>query len=191
MEKVLKRDGQIVDFKSDKITDAIKKASETTKEFDPRVAHNLTKKVLGVVREVTERKESNFKIPTIEEIQDAVEHVLLHSEYKETAKSYILYREQHAKMREIAQRGDISMIDDYVGQLDWQVNENSNMSYSIQGLNNYLASNVSKNYWLNKIYPTEIRDAHLSGAIHIHDLNIISVYCVGWDLKDLLLELNH
>ena len=188
MEKVLKRDGQIVDFKSDKITDAIKKASETTKEFDPRVAHNLTKKVLGVVREVTERKESNFKIPTIEEIQDAVEHVLLHSEYKETAKSYILYREQHAKMREIAQRGDISMIDDYVGQLDWQVNENSNMSYSVQGLNNYIASNVSKNYWLNKIYPTEIKNAHLDGDIHIHDLNILSVYCVGWDLKDLLTE---
>ncbi len=188
MEKVLKRDGQIVDFKSDKITDAIKKASETTREFEPSVAHSLTKKVLNVVKNITENKQSNFKIPTIEEIQDAVEHVLLHSEYKETAKSYILYREQHAKMREIAQNSDISMIDDYVGQLDWQVNENSNMSYSVQGLNNYIASNVSKNYWLNKIYPTEIKEAHNKGSIHIHDLNIISVYCVGWDLKDLLSE---
>ena len=80
------------------------------------------------------------------------------------------------------------MVDDYLKQLDWQVNENSNMGYSIQGLNNYLASALSKNYWLNKIYPNEIKEAHENGDIHIHDLNIISVYCVGWDLKDLLSE---
>lgn len=82
----------------------------------------------------------------------------------------------------------ISLVDGYLKQLDWQVNENSNMSYSIQGLNNYLASEISKKYWLNKIYPEHIKNAHLSGDIHIHDLNIISVYCVGWDLKDLLTE---
>ena len=82
----------------------------------------------------------------------------------------------------------VSLVDGYLKQLDWQVNENSNMSYSIQGLNNYIASEISKKYWLNKIYPENIRNAHLSGDIHIHDLNIISVYCVGWDLKDLLSE---
>lgn len=82
----------------------------------------------------------------------------------------------------------ISLVDGYLKQLDWQVNENSNMSYSIQGLNNYIASEISKKYWLNKIYPEHIKNAHLSGDIHIHDLNIISVYCVGWDLKDLLTE---
>lgn len=83
---------------------------------------------------------------------------------------------------------NIKLVDDYLKQLDWKVNENSNMSYSIQGLNNYLASEISKNYWLNKIYTGEIKNAHESGDIHIHDLNIISVYCVGWDLKDLLTE---
>lgn len=82
----------------------------------------------------------------------------------------------------------ISLVDGYLKQLDWQVNENSNMSYSIQGLNNYIASEISKKYWLNKIYPEHIKNAHLTGDIHIHDLNIISVYCVGWDLKDLLTE---
>ena len=80
----------------------------------------------------------------------------------------------------------IQLVENYLSQLDWRVNENSNMSYSIQGLNNYIASEVSKNYWLNKVYTPEIKSAHVNGDIHIHDLNIISVYCVGWDLKDLL-----
>ena len=83
---------------------------------------------------------------------------------------------------------NINLVDGYLKQLDWQVNENSNMAYSIQGLNNYIASEISKQYWLNKVYPADVRNAHLNGDIHIHDLNIISVYCVGWDLKDLLTE---
>lgn len=83
---------------------------------------------------------------------------------------------------------NIALVDNYLKQLDWKVNENSNMSYSIQGLNNYIASKISKQYWLNKIYPAHIKNAHVNGDIHIHDLNIISVYCVGWDLKDLLTE---
>lgn len=82
----------------------------------------------------------------------------------------------------------VLLVEKYLNKLDWKVNENSNMDYSIQGLNNYLASEISKKYWLNKVYNSEIRNAHLSGDIHIHDLNIISVYCVGWDLKDLLME---
>ena len=83
---------------------------------------------------------------------------------------------------------NLNLVDGYLRQLDWKVNENSNMSYSIQGLNNYIASEISKQYWLNRIYPTDIKNAHVNGDIHIHDLNIISVYCVGWDLKDLLAE---
>lgn len=83
---------------------------------------------------------------------------------------------------------NIKLVDDYLKKLDWQVKENSNMTYSIQGLNNYIASEISKNYWLNKIYTPEIKHAHENGDIHIHDLNIISTYCVGWDLKDLLTE---
>lgn len=95
---------------------------------------------------------------------------------------FISYKEKYKNSANIA------LVDNYLKQLDWKVNENSNMSYSIQGLNNYIASEISKEYWLNKIYPAEVKNAHLNGDIHIHDLNIISVYCVGWDLKDLLME---
>jgi len=187
-QKVIKRDGQIVDFDSSKITNAICKASNATKEMDTFTARRLTKNVMKIVNDFVKEKQSNLEAPTVEEIQDIVEKVLLSSEYKQTAKSYILYREQHKRMRDFAKNASVNMIDDYLEQLDWQVNENSNMSYSIQGLNNYLASAMSKNYWLNKIYPTEIKEAHENGDIHLHDLNIISVYCVGWDLKDLLTE---
>jgi ribonucleoside-triphosphate reductase len=188
MQKIIKRDGEIVEFNSAKITDAIKKASDVTGEFSAKTAQKLTRNVIKIVKEFLREKQSNLKAPTVEEIQDMVERVLLSSDYKQTAKSYILYREQHAKMRDFIAHASINMIDDYLKQLDWQVNENSNMGYSIQGLNNYLASGISKNYWLNKIYPNEIKTAHQQGDIHIHDLNIISVYCVGWDLKDLLTE---
>lgn len=187
-QKVIKRDGEIVEFNSAKITNAIQKASSVTKEFDEVTARRLTKNVIKIVNDFVKEKQSNLEAPTIEEIQDIVEKVLLSSEYKQTAKSYILYREQHNKLRDFAKNSSIDMIDDYLKQLDWQVNENSNMGYSIQGLNNYLASGMSKNYWLNKVYPNEIKLAHQNGDIHIHDLNIISVYCVGWDLKDLLTE---
>ena len=187
-QKVIKRDGQIVEFDSERITNAICKASNVTKEIDQFTARRLTKNVIKIVNDFVKEKQSNMSAPTVEEIQDIVEKVLLSSEYKQTAKSYILYREQHNKMRDFAKNASINMVDDYLKQLDWQVNENSNMGYSIQGLNNYLASAMSKNYWLNKIYPSEIKEAHENGDIHIHDLNIISVYCVGWDLKDLLSE---
>ena len=187
-QKVIKRDGEIVEFNSAKITNAIQKASSVTKEFDEVTARRLTKNVIKIVNDFVKEKQSNLEAPTIEEIQDVVEKVLLSSDYKQTAKSYILYREQHNKLRDFAKNSSIDMIDDYLKQLDWKVNENSNMGYSIQGLNNYLASGMSKNYWLNKVYPNEIKLAHQNGDIHLHDLNIISVYCVGWDLKDLLTE---
>ena len=98
--------------------------------------------------------------------------------------SFEAYNELQTKIDE----ANVNLVDSYLRKLDWKVNENSNMSYSIQGLNNYIASEISKNYWLNKIYPEHIKNAHVNGDIHIHDLNIISVYCVGWDLKDLLTE---
>ncbi|MDD3420364.1 MAG: ribonucleoside triphosphate reductase [Candidatus Gastranaerophilales bacterium] len=188
MEKIVKRDGKIVEFNSEKITNAIEKAANVTKEFDRSTAQNLTERVIELTQKFLTEKEENFKASTVEEIQDIVEYVLLSSDYKKTAKSYMLYREQHSKIRDFAQNANIDMMDEYLGKLDWQVNENSNMSYSIQGLNNYVSSNISKNYWLNKIYPSEIKTAHQDGDIHIHDLNMVSVYCVGWDLKDLLLE---
>ena len=188
MNKIVKRDGAIVDFDASKIENAILKAAKVTKEFDETEAAKITKKVILMAEEIANKKESNLKAPTVEEVQDAVEISLFSFGYPATAKAYILYREQRTRIRDFASGLNIDMVDDYLKQLDWQVNENSNMSYSIQGLNNYIASEISKNYWLNKIYPADIKNAHINGDIHIHDLNIISVYCVGWDLKDLLTE---
>ena len=188
MEKVVKRDGKIVDFNSEKITNAIAKAALVTKEFDTKTAMSLTEKVVELTRHLISKKGENLKAASIEEIQDIVEYILLSSDYKKTAKSYMLYREQQTKLREFAENSNLDMMDDYLKKLDWEVNENSNMSYSIQGLNNYISSNISKNYWLSKIYSREIQEAHLNGDFHIHDLNMLSVYCVGWDLKDLLMQ---
>lgn len=112
--------------------------------------------------------------------------MLLASPYKKTAKAYILYREQHAMIRRMVQEADVKIIDRYLGRMDWQIEENSNMSYSLQGLNNYISSEISKAYWLNVIYPDEVRRAHESGDLHVHDLSQLSTYCVGWDLQDLL-----
>lgn len=187
MEKVVKRDGKIVEFNSEKITNAIEKAASVTKEFDRSTAKNLTEKVIELTQQMLEKKNENLKAASIEEIQDIVEYILLSSDYKKTAKSYVLYREQQSRLRDFTQNANV-MVDEYLQQLDWEVNENSNMTYSIQGLNNYVASNISKNYWLNKIYSNEIKEAHKNGDFHIHDLNMLSVYCVGWDLKDLLLQ---
>lgn len=186
MEKIIKRDGQIVEFNSEKITSAIQKAAQTTNEFDIQTARKLTRQVLEITKKLVEEKKEELRVPTVEEIQDIVEYVLLSSEFKKTAKNYILYRDQHNKLRDFIQSANVDMVDDYLKKLDWQVKENSNMTYSVQGLNNYIASNISKSYWLNKIYSTEVKEAHNSGDIHIHDLNIVAGYCVGWDLKDLL-----
>lgn len=180
---IKKRDGRRVKFNADKITAAIAKAGVATGEFDEKQAERLAAKVLAEAAD-----QITTKTPTVEQIQDIVEQILLASKYKKTAKAYILYRDQHDKLRQITADFQTDLVDNYIGELDWQVRENSNMGYSLQGLNNYIAGEVSKNYWLNKIYPAEIRDAHKSGDFHIHDLSLLSVYCVGWDLKDLLME---
>ena len=126
--------------------------------------------------------------PEVEEFQDIVERILLDSPFHRTAKAYILYREQHAQIRAMAAAKNIDLVESYVKKLDWKINENSNMCYSLQGLNNYISSDVTSEYWLNRIYPPEIRQAHKEGDLHIHDLSLLSVYCVGWDLKDLLTQ---
>ncbi|MCM8818162.1 MAG: ribonucleoside triphosphate reductase [Candidatus Omnitrophica bacterium] len=181
-EKIVKRDGRIVDFDSTKITNAIYKAGSATGEFGIDIAKKLTIKVLDLALELIKDR-----IPTVEEIQDIVEEVLLHSPYKKTAKAYIIYREQHARIREIRTKANLELVDQYLNQLDWRIKENSNMSFSLQGLNNYVSSEITKTYWLNSIYPPEIRKAYIEGDFHIHDLGCLSVYCVGWDLQDLLL----
>ncbi|KKP36093.1 MAG: Anaerobic ribonucleoside-triphosphate reductase [candidate division TM6 bacterium GW2011_GWF2_32_72] len=182
-DEIKKRDGRIVAFKKCRIQNAIKKAGCATGEFGCKVAGELADLVTKLASVFIEDK-----IPTVEQIQDVVEDVLLSSEYRKTAKAYIIYRDQHAKMRDIAKRSDVDLVDSYLEKIDWQVNENSNMTYSLQGLHNHLASELSKIYWINKLYPKEIRESHESGDIHLHDLNCLSSYCVGWDLHDLLMS---
>jgi len=182
-EQLKKRDGRIEPFDSSKITKAIEKAGEATTEFGHREAQKLTLRVLTLANQLR-----LAAIPEVEEIQDIVERVLLDSPYYKTAKAYILYREQHAQIRQITTKASIDLVEDYLKKLDWKVKENSNMCYSLQGLNNYISSDVTSEYWLSRIYPPEVRRAHKNGDIHIHDLSLLSVYCVGWDLKDLLIE---
>jgi len=181
--KIKKRDGRLVKFNAEKITNAIARAGAATGDFDTAVSKKLTIRVLNLAEKVFDSR-----IITVEEIQDIVEEVLLASPYRKTAKAYIIYRDQHARLREITNRMEVDLVDHYLKKTDWKINENSNMDYSLQGLNNYISSEVSKVYWLNEIYSPEIRRAHTEGDFHIHDLSLLSVYCVGWDLFDLLME---
>jgi len=159
------------------------KAGKATGEFDEREARKLTLRVLTLAHEL--RLGST---PEVEQIQDIVERVLLDSPYYKSAKAYILYREQHAQIRAISTKANVDLVEHYIQKMDWKIKENSNMSFSLQGLNNYISSEVTSEYWLNSIYPHEIRNAHKRGDFHIHDLSLLSVYCVGWDLKDLLIN---
>lgn len=181
---IIKRDGSKVAFDTGTITKAIAKAGAAAKECNEDEAARLTERTL----EFLSRAHHSGDTPSVEEVQDAVERVLMASRFKKTAKAFIVYRAQHAEMRAFATAASLGLVDSYIGNLDWQVRENSNMGYSLQGLNNYIFSEVSKTYWLNKIYPKEVRDANESGDMHIHDLGTLSVYCVGWDLEDLLRE---
>jgi anaerobic ribonucleoside-triphosphate reductase len=182
-EGIRKRDGRVVEFDSSKITSAIAKAGKATDEFGEREARKLTLRVLTLAHGL--RLEP---VPEVEEIQDIVERVLLDSSFYKTAKAYILYREQHAQIRSIAAKASVDLVENYLQGLDWKINENSNMCYSLQGLNNYISSDITSEYWLSRIYPPEIRDGHRCGDFHIHDLSLLSVYCVGWDLKDLFMQ---
>ena len=178
--QIIKRNGRSENFNPQKIANAITKAGQVSGEFGSETAQKMTMRVVNIAQQMF------ADCPTVEGIQDIVEDVLLSSPYRKAAKSYIIYRQQHAEMREIISRFNTDLVDTYLDQHDWRVNENSNMAYSLQGLNHYISSEVSKVYWLNRIYPLEIKNAHQNGDFHIHDLGLLSVYCVGWDLQDLL-----
>ena len=182
-KSIKKRDGRTAKFDRKKIEKAIEKAGLETGEFDAAQAVKLTDKVLGVLETRNQKR-----LPSVEDIQDIVEDALIDSKFKKTAKAYIIYRDQHKKLREITSNAHVDLIDKYLENLDWKVNENSNMGYSLQGLNNYVSAEITKTYWLDKIYTSKIGQAHKEGDLHIHDLNLLSVYCVGWDLTDLLQE---
>lgn len=183
--KVQKRNGSIVDFELEKIREAIRKAAEAVGEHDGAVVDTLTKEV-----EVELEAKYAAAIPTVEQIQDVVEDVLIRFDYSEMAKAYILYRE---KRREVREDKNVVVevqktIDEYLGKLDWRVNENANQGYSLGGLILNTAGNVVANYWLSHIYPKAVGEAHRNGDYHIHDLSMFSGYCAGWSLRVLLEE---
>jgi len=184
--KVIKRDGSIQDFSPEKITNAIFKALTATNQGDGEQSKKIAKKVLNLLN----RRFKKDEVPTVEQIQDIIEEVLILDGLVDAAKGYILYREQRRRIRDAGKTIDESLdaVDKYLQELDWQVYENANMTFSLQGLNLYIMSNVSKRYWLNKIYPPEIREAAKREDFHIHNLEILAPYCMGWDLYDLLLR---
>ncbi len=186
VKKVIKRSGRIVAFKEEKIIKAVQKALQETKEGGEKEAIKVTRKVIQLLN----KNHRQGYIPEIEEIQDIVERVLMVLDFEETAKAYILYRDQHRKVRETedALKDAIDLVDKYIGEADWRTKENSNMGYSLQGLNNFISSIVSAKYWMNRVYTERIRKAHEEGDLHVHDLQMVAAYCCGWDLKDLLLK---
>jgi len=184
MERIVKRDGRVVSFDEAKITTAIWKAMRAVGEPDEIAAKRLSELVTGLLKE-----QFVDEPPTVEEIQDLVEGVLVEAGYVQTAKAYIVYRKQHADLREM--RGlvrEIPLVENYLHDRDWRVRENSNMAYSLQGLNTYITDKIISQYWLTKIYPQEVCERHENGDFHIHDLGTLGAYCVGWDLRDLLLR---
>lgn len=182
--KVIKRSGRAVAFDQVKIAKAVAKAFAATGEGSEADA----KKVAAKVAQLLAKGYKKGYVPGVEEVQDLVERVLMILDFDETAKSYILYREQHRKIRETEEslRDAVDLVDKYIQEIDWKVKENANMAYSLQGLNNYIASIVSSNYWMNRVYTKDIREAHEGGDIHMHDLQLVAAYCCGWDLQDLI-----
>jgi len=182
---IKKRDGREVAFESIRITNAIAKAFKATGEAgwaDDDAAPAVTQRVIEAL------ENRGITVPTVEEVQDLVEKSLMELGYHQTAKAYILYREQHRQMREMKSLVSCDLVESYLNQADWRVAENANSSFSLQGLNSYISNTAAAHFWLERIYPPEVRRAHLEGDFHIHDLGYLSVYCVGWDLKQLLEE---
>jgi ribonucleoside-triphosphate reductase len=185
MKVVRKRDGRLEQFDQDRITSAVWKATKAVGGKDREQAKKVSDQVLAELK----NRFGEDGVPTVEEIQDLVENMLIENGHARTAKAYILYRKQHQDQRELAALlSDADLVDQYLEIEDWRVRENSNMSYSLQGLNNYLSSTVVAKYWIIRIYPPNIADAHFSGDMHIHDLGVLGAYCVGWDLRELLMS---
>lgn len=182
---IRKRNGNVVDFQPEKITRAIFKAATAVGGHDWETAEILTSEIVLLA-------EAQFSadIIDVEFIQDLVEKVLIESGHAKTAKAYILYREKRRGAREANALigATIQMFSNYMGDSDWRIKENANAQKSINGMNNYIRETFTKQYWLHEVYPESVRNAHLSGDIHIHDLGFFGPYCAGWDLKQLLIQ---
>ena len=186
MISVVKRDGEIAEFSLNKITEAIKKAFRATgKEYNNEILELLSLRVTSDFQ--SKMDHGNI---SVEQIQDSVEHVLEQTGYTEVAKAYILYRKQREKIRNmkntILDYKDV--VNSYVKVEDWRVKENSTVTYSVGGLILSNSGAITANYWLSEIYDQEIAQAHRNADIHIHDLSMLTGYCAGWSLKQLLLE---
>ena len=184
--QISKRDGTLAPFDANKIFSAINKAGVSTKEFNEEESWLLTAQVLKVLKHKFDTK----NLPTIEQIQDIVEQVLISANYFNTAKAYILYRDQRSRTREDKRvMVDVeSSINEYLQKLDWRINENANQGYSNGGLILNVSGKVTANYWLSHVYPANVGEAHRNGDFHIHDLSMLAAYCAGWSLKNLLHE---
>ncbi len=186
LKSIRKRDGRVVPFEKEKIVSAIYRAAQAVGGRDYDTAQRLADKVIELAGYYYL---DDYEIATVEEIQDLVEKVLVKNGHYRTAKAYILYRKQHEIIREsrqLIQNNEI--IKNYLDRSDWRVKENSNMNFSLQGMNFHISSIVTSQYWLNQIYTEQMKEAQQNGDFHMHDLGILAVYCVGWDLQDLIRE---
>ena len=185
LQQIVKRNRAQVPFRKEKIIFAIFKAANAVGGTDFALAEKLTEQVL-----VLADQKYPDGVAEVEGIQDLVEKVLIEAGHAKTAKAFILYREKRRSAREANALigATINMFSEYLNDRDWQINENANTQKSINGLNNYVREAFTQNYWLHEIYPEEIRNAHLSGDIHIHDLGFFGPYCAGWDLQQVLLN---
>ncbi len=184
---VRKRDGRIATFDQKRIDAAIMRA------FRAVGLGKQEERARALGQQVSElllARSGPQGCPQVEQIQDIVEEVLILAGEVRVAKAYILYRHQRSQVRDTTQLllDGMKLVDDYVDRADWRVSENANMNYSLQGLNFYVASSIAARYWLNKIYPAEVRRSHVEGDFHLHDLGMLATYCCGWDLQDLLVR---
>ena len=186
MYKVRKREGKIVGFDIKKISEAIKKAFDSVdRKYDDNVIDFLA---LKVTADFEPKLKDN--IVSVEDIQDSAEAVLIAAGYADVAKSYILYRKLHEKMRNMKSTvlDYKDVVNSYINVTDWRVKENSTVTYSVGGLILSNSGAITANYWLSEVYDEEIANAHRSGAIHLHDLSMLTGYCAGWSLKQLIQE---
>jgi len=184
-DHIFKRNNERVAFDAEKIVSAIHRAGAAAGEFEEDEARLLAAQVLKVIRH-----RFGGEIPHIEQMQDVVEQVLISSNYYRTARAYIVYREQHGRLRQDRRTlVDVgSAMDEYLDRLDWRVNANANQGYSLGGLILNTAGKVTANYWLSHVYPPEVGEAHRNADLHIHDLDMLAGYCAGWSLRTLLVE---
>ncbi|MBR6312853.1 MAG: ribonucleoside triphosphate reductase, partial [Oscillospiraceae bacterium] len=186
MYRTIKRDGKVVDFEISKIGAAIQKAFDATEtNYTQDIIDFLALKVTADFQ-----KKIKDELIAVEDIQDSVEHVLGEAGYGEVAKAYILYRKQHENLRNIDETvlDYKKTVDNYLKINDWRVKENSTVTYSVGGLILSNSGAITANYWLSEIYDEEIARAHSSAAMHLHDLSMLTGYCAGWSLKQLIQE---